>query len=112
MKLFKVKTFIADPTTLDYRCFAATLMIFLIGCIWLALGVGLLWIDGGSGSSTVWFVAWAIFCCVGVVWCALREFIYHNQTEHDELTTRLTEQDERIRQLEAQVAALTPPRTP
>lgn len=111
MKLFKVKTFIADPTTLDYRCFCMAVMSFLIGSVWLILAIYFAWVGdtGGSTGATFWTLAGMSFVCFGVVICVLREFIYHNEAEHHELTKRLAEQEARIRKLEAQLTTLIQP---
>jgi hypothetical protein len=116
VKLFKVKPFsVEDLTKFPPRHWSLYLFGFLclfIGCLALSwrwyVRVGGVSPTEGDVALVYTFVG-LLGVWTGVVCFATGRVAKESADSNDELTKRLTEQEERIRSLEAQVAALTPP---
>lgn len=105
MKPFVVRPFAVDPNAPQWRYFVLASLSYLLGICFGAVGLFALIIRVNEGFPFTWIGILALW--LGTAFVAIGKLVRDNHKNHTELTKRLTEQDERIRRLEEQLAALT-----
>jgi hypothetical protein len=96
-----------NPDGPQWRYYGLAVFSFVFSAMFIAMGLlGVFYRLEGLG--TFGYLG-ALACWCGVAFVAIGKLVRDVQKNQDDTTKRLTEQDERIRKLEAQIAALTPP---
>lgn len=100
---FIVKPFVFDPNAKHVEWFVAAGVVYFLAVVSIVLAAVFSFVDREFSSPTSGpFVVGAMLTFVGHGLRAIGRYIRDTQN-------RLTEQEDRIRKLEIQVAALTPP---
>jgi hypothetical protein len=115
MKPFVVKpvtarSFSVDPTAPQWRYFFLAGVSYLLGASWIV--TGLIAMAFHATEERHWTYLGILALWLGSAFVAIGKLVRDSHTNQIEFAKLLAEQDERIRKLEAQVAALTPPNTP
>lgn len=110
VKPFVVKPFNVDPNTPQWRYFVLAGMSFFLGAGGVAMGLFAIVFRAPEERHWTWIGILALW--LGSAFVAIGKLVRDSHKNQIEFAKQLAKQDDRIRKLEAQVAALTPPNTP
>ena len=109
VKPFVVRPFSADPNTPQWRYFVFAGVSYSLGVIWMVSGLLAIAFRAPEERHWTWMGFLAMW--LGSAFVAIGKLVRDSHNNRIAFAKQLDEQDERIRQLEAQIAALNTTRT-